>query len=58
MTKVLKNPLRQNIKTIFRGKELIFRSKAGIAFDMEDEEKSAEFYHWKNIYGFLYEPSL
>ena len=52
---VLKNPLRQHVKGSFRGREVLFKSKAGLSFDMEDEEQKALFFYWKETYGFLYE---
>lgn len=55
MKRVLKNPLRQHIKGFFRGRDVIFKSKTGLEFDMEDEEERALFNYWKETYQFLYE---
>lgn len=41
------------MKTIFRGRELLFKSKSSKVFDMKDEEKSMEYAHWLAIYGGL-----
>jgi hypothetical protein len=53
MKKVLKNHLRGHIDQIFRGRKVTFRSKSSKIFDMEDEEEKAEFFFWKDMYGFL-----
>lgn len=55
MKKILKNPQRQHLKTIFRGRDQIFKSKAALTFDMDDEEQAALYHHWKAVYGFLYD---
>lgn len=55
MIRVIKNPLRAHIKTNFRGRERLFKSKAGLSFDMEDEEQSALYHHWLKTYEFLYD---
>lgn len=55
MNKILKNPLRRHLKTIFRGKEIIFKSKNSKVFDFNDEEQKAEYYHWRSIYGQIYD---
>lgn len=54
-SKILRNPSRQNIVTIFRGREVTFRAKHSKKFDMEDEEQSALFFFLKETYEFLYE---
>jgi len=54
-TRVLKNPTRKNLKTIFRGRTIEFRPKHSKIFDWEDEEKRAEYAHWITIYGFCYD---
>lgn len=53
--KILKNPLRQHLKTIFRGREVIFKSKNSKVFDFDDEEQKAEYAHWINIYPMIYD---
>lgn len=55
MVRILRNPLRQHIKTHFRGRDIIFKSKATKAFNMDDEEQLDEYRHWLNIYDFLYD---
>jgi hypothetical protein len=55
MKKILKNPLRQNLKTHFRGRDIVFKSKSGKAFDMDNEEQVEEYRHWVKTYEFLYE---
>jgi hypothetical protein len=52
---ILKNPLRQHIKTIFRGREKLFKSKESKAFDFDDEEQRAEYFHWVQTFDFLYD---
>lgn len=51
--RVLKNTIRQNVKTIFRGREIVFKSKRSKSFDMNDEEQAAEYRHWRQIYQFI-----
>lgn len=58
MKRVLRNPVRQHIKTIFRGREKIFKSKSTKVFDLEDEEEEAEYRHWLKIYGFIYDDTI
>ena len=41
------------VKNIFRGREVTFPSKGGVAFNMEDEEERALFHFWKDMYGFI-----
>lgn len=53
MNRVLKNYVRKNVKTVFRGREITFRSKASKVFNMNDEEEAAEYHHWRNIYQFI-----
>ena len=55
MRKVLKNPLRENLSTIFRGRTVTFKSKNSKVFDFDDEEARAEYAHWTNIYSFIYD---
>jgi len=51
MNRVLKNMLRQDIGTIFRGRTIMFRSKESKTFNTDDEEQMAEYRHWTGIYG-------
>lgn len=53
--KVLKNPLRQEIETVFRGRRKIIKSKASAVFDLDDEEELALYRHWLETYQFLYD---
>lgn len=55
--RILKNPLRQTIKTIFRGRTVYFKSKEGKLFNMEDEEQRALYHHWTQTYQFIYDIS-
>lgn len=55
MKKVLKNSIRQHVNTSFRGKDIRFKSKASKIFNMNDEEQAAEYKHWKEMFGFIYD---
>jgi len=51
--RILRNSIRQHLKTIFRGKEIMFKSKSTQAFNMDNEEDKAKYDHWLKIYGGL-----
>ena len=53
MKRVLENLKRITIKYPFRGREIVFRYKSKRHFDMDDEEERAEYYLWKERYGFI-----
>lgn len=53
MLRVLKNYARQNINTHFRSRDIVFKSKASKVFDMDDEEQSAEYFYWTEMFGFI-----
>lgn len=49
--RLLRNNLRGHLTTIFRGREITFRSKSKRVFDLTDEEEREERDHWLKIYG-------
>lgn len=53
MIRILKNPLREHIKTIFRGRTFLFKSKEAKVFNFDNEEEREAYAHWKHIYSFL-----
>ena len=53
MKRVLENLKRETVKYPFRGREIVFRYKSKRVFDMNDEEERAEYYLWKERYGFI-----
>ena len=58
MLRVIKNPLRQHIKTHFRNRDIVFKSKNSKVFDTEKEEDLAEYRHWLNTYQFLFDNTV
>ncbi len=57
--RILRNKLRQHLKTGFRGQEIWFKSKSTQLFDLDEEEDLARYRHWMNIYGgLIYDDTL
>jgi hypothetical protein len=53
LKRVLKNQAKQPVTTFFRGRNITIKKKASKIFDMDDEEEAAEYYYWKQMYGFM-----
>ena len=53
MRRVLSNLKRINVENHFRGRGVVFKGKNKRIFDMDDEEQKAEYYFWKDKYGFI-----
>ncbi len=48
--RVLKNLRRISFKTHFRNQDIIFKAKHSKIFDFKDEEKKAEYHHWRSLW--------
>ena len=48
--RVLKNYTKKGVTGWFRGREVWFGPKAGVGFDLDDEEQRALYYYWKETY--------
>jgi hypothetical protein len=48
--RVLKNDVKHGVKGWFRGRHVWFGPKAGVSFEMDDEEQRALYYYWKETF--------
>ncbi len=53
MISILKNYSRKSITINFRGHDVHFRAKAGLRFNLDDEEENALYHFWKERYDFI-----
>jgi hypothetical protein len=53
MYRILKNYSKKSIKINFRGHDVYFKAKAGVKFNLDDEEERALYNFWKERYGFI-----